>query len=233
MKERKKVYMRREPMFMSGKQGGWTLGFAIVLLCMVACSSAPSSHTLQSVHTSPQLAVTPLSVGRLLYEAHWSLGLAGWQSTGGWRVIAGHLEGHSSGESTLTIPYRPVVSDYALEIRFQVVQTLGIGAYFMLAAQPQPGRDGYKTGWREGLLGYIDPPGADLRTSTFTSDYNVRDIWHTYRVEVRENDLQMFDNGVFVGEIHSEQTKFLSEGPLSLNMSQLVLQVSQLRLLSL
>jgi hypothetical protein len=80
----------------------------------------------------------------------------------------------------------------------------------------------------------IDPPGNDLRVSTFSGDYELRDGWHIYRIEVRANSLQLYDNGIPLGGgMSSQQTSYLSAGPLSLHARQLVLQVSQLRLLSL
>lgn len=235
--QRKETTMFRKPSFISARHGAWPLLFSVLLFSLVACSSIPSSSQPLAAHSStpayPQPTVTTLPAGRLLYQANWTRGLTGWRHTTGWQVIAGYLQTQASSENTLTIPFQPAVVNYALEIRFQIVRTLGNGAFFMVVAPRQAHKDGYKTGWREGLLGYIDPTGTNLRASTITSDYNVQDIWHTYRIEVRNNDLQMFDNGVFVGEMHSEQTRFLSNGPLSLNTAQVVARVSQLRLLSL
>ncbi len=93
-----------------------------------ACSAGTSSTTVPphvtvpaTRHPSP--TPTPLPAGIVLYQADWSRGLAGWQGTQGWKVVQGQLETDSSGSATFTIPYRPPVSDYAVEIRLQIVRT--------------------------------------------------------------------------------------------------------------
>jgi hypothetical protein len=210
----------------------------LLLLWLVACSSTLSSNkplaARTAIATSPPQPTATLRAGTLLYQANWSQGLAGWQRSGNWQVIAGNLQSQASEESSLTIPYQPTVANYAIEVRFRVVRFLGNYASFIIVAQRQPGKDGFQTGFREGFFGYIDPSGSDLRVSTFSGDYELRDGWHTYRIEVRANHLQLFDNGIPLGGgMSSEQTSYLSGGPLSLHARQLVLQVSQLRLLSL
>ena len=68
----------------------------------------------------------------------------------------------ASGSSTFTIPYKPPVSNYAIEIRFQIVQLLSqIGRFFLrhLFAMKAPGKDGYKAGVNN-ILGTAPHPMA-------------------------------------------------------------------------
>src|SRR5438876_291028 len=93
-----------------------------LLFSLGACSAGTSSTTVPpqasvaaAKHLSP--TATPLPAGTVLYQANWSHGLAGWQGTHGWKMVQGQLESNSSGSATFTIPYRPTVSAYAVEVR--------------------------------------------------------------------------------------------------------------------
>jgi hypothetical protein len=151
--------MSRTPSSLFRKPAERALLCALFLLWLVACSSSPSSNKHLSAHTaittSPPRPTATIPAGTLLYQANWSQGLAGWQRSGNWQVIAGNLQSQASEESTLTIPYQPTVANYAIEVRFRVVRYLGNDASFIIVAQRQPGKDGYQTGFREGFFGYI------------------------------------------------------------------------------
>src|SRR5437763_8751177 len=130
--------------------------FVIVLLLFLleACSAGTSPTTVRpqtsvpatrQPHPSP--TATPLPAGTVLYQAHLSHGLAGWPGTHGWKIVQEQLESNSSGSATFTIPYRPAVSDYAVEVRIQVMRSVPPhGGYFLISAPKSPGKDGYHAG---------------------------------------------------------------------------------------
>ena len=233
----------------------------VLLVCLVgfllfslgACAAGTSSTTVAphatvpaTEHPSP--TPTPLPAGIVLYQADWSHGLAGWQGTQGWKVVHGQLETDSSDSATLIIPYRPPVSDYAVEIRLQIVRLLSQngGSSFAIFATKAPGKDGYEAGVNT-LLGTAPHPMAAHPASQVSLDpisdvapgsglpiaYYPRPGWHIYSVEVRGNEARLLVDGIQVGNsARSEQTKVLSNGPLGLSSELLVLGVSSVRILT-
>jgi hypothetical protein len=230
----------------------FVLFVGFLLFSLGACSAGTSSTTVSpqapvpaAKHPSP--TATPLPAGTVLYKADWSHGLAGWQGTHGWKVVQGQLESDSSGSATFTIPYRPSVSDYAVEVRIQVVRSVPPhGGYFLISAPKSPGKDGYHAGVL-GLEGsaprpngahpqsqvYLDPTGDISPGSGFPKDYEPGSGWHTYRVEVRGNEASLLDDGVQIGSASSQQTDVLSNGPFAFSSELVILRVSSLRILTL
>ena len=61
--------------------------------------------------------------------------------------MQGQLESDASGSATFTIPYKPNVTDYAVEIRIQVVRSVPpYGGGYEIVALKLPGKDGYYAG---------------------------------------------------------------------------------------
>jgi len=218
-----------------------------------ACAAGTSSTTVPPHATVPATrhpspTPTPLPAGIVLYQADWSHGLVGWQETQGWKVVQGQLETDSSGSATLTIPYRPPVSNYAIEIRLRIVQLLSQigGSSFAIFATKAPGKDGYEAGVNT-ILGTAPHPMAAHPASLVSLDpsddtapgsglpiaYYPRSGWHIYRVEVRGNEARLLVDGIQVGNsVRSERAKVLSNGPLGLSSELLVLRVSSIRILT-
>jgi len=224
-----------------------------LLFSLGACAAGTPSTTVQTQSTVPASGhpaptPTPLPAGVVLYQADWSHGLAGWQGTQGWKVVQGQLETDSSDSATLTIPYIPPVSDYAIEIRLQIVQVLSQngGSSFAIFAKKAPGKDGYEAGVNT-ILGTAPHPMAAHPASLISLDpsddvapgsglpvaYYPRSGWHIYRVEVRGNEVRLLVDGTQVGNsARSEQAKALSNGPLGLSSELLELRVSSVRVLT-
>ena len=224
-----------------------------LLFSLGACAAGTSSTTVPphvtvpaTRHPSPTL--TPLPAGTILYQSDWSNGLVGWQETQGWKVVQGQLETDSSGSATFTIPYRPPVSDYAVEIRLQIVRLLSQigGSSFAIFATKAPGKDGYEAGVNN-ILGTAPHPMAAHPASQVLLDpyedtapgsglpiaYYPRPGWHIYRVEVRGNEARLLVDGIQVGDnARSEHAKVLSNGPLGLSCQQIILSVSSVRILT-
>jgi hypothetical protein len=239
------------PSFVITRAAAW---LAILLLLLVAC--APSTSIPQSIATpthtlaptaTPQPTATKLPSGTVLFQADWSHGLSSWGSTHGWKVVQGQLETDTSDTPLLAIPYKPTVTDYAIEIRLRIVRLLRTNwGYFNIVAARQSGRDGYNAGV-DGLEGslsrpngahpqaqvYIDPYSSMAQGNAYPVDYEPGSQWHTFRVEVSGNEAILLVDGVQIGRASSQNTDLLSNGPISLVSSLVVLRVSDLRIITL
>jgi hypothetical protein len=224
----------------------------VLLFSLVACSTGTSTTAVPSQTTTPsvkQSSPTPTSLpaGTVLYQADWSHGLSGLPGAHGWKVVQGQLENDSSGSATLTIPYQLTVSDYAIEFRLQVVRSLPpYGGNYEMVAPKLQGKDGYNAGIFDlkapgphpfGLHPqssvYLNPPSPPSPASGMPADYEPGSGWHIYRVEVRGNEVNLLDNGTQIGSASSQRTGTLSNGPLEFNCSQVMVRLSDLRILTL
>ncbi len=138
------------------------------------------------------------------------------------------------------------MSDYAIEVRIQIVRLLKNGGYFTIFARRTPGKDGYQAGVSN-LEGqeprpfgshpqaqvFIDPFGSMPPGSASPIDYEPGSKWHIYRVEVQGNEASLLDGGVQIGHAISDQTDVLSNGPIGLSSELLLLRVSSIRILTL
>ncbi len=227
---------------------GLFIGCLIFSLAACAFGNAPAHVPPKASETvSAQPTPTRLPSGTLLYQADWLHGLSGWQGTQGWKVVQGQLEADANGPATITIPYKPQVTDYAIEVRIQVVRLLRpLGGYFTLFASNQPGKDGYQAGVNnlEGATSrpngahpqaqvFIDPISSMPLTSFRPVDYEPGFKLHTYRVEIQENQVSYFIDGTLIATVSSTQTSSLSNAPIGLGCSLVVLRVSSFRIIAL
>ncbi len=223
-----------------------------LLISLSACStnSSPNNTQLQPTvspiqHISPTPTKPP--AGIVLYQADWSHGLAGWQNAHGWQIERGQLETDTSGSATFTLPYIPTVANYALEIHIQIVRLLKEnGGYFSLSAPQLPGKNGYDTGI-SGMEGTqprpngahpsaqvsLKPGDASIQGTGMPIDYEPRFVEHTYRVEVQDNQVSLFSDGVSLVSVSSGETDTLSNGPIMFKSDQLILRISGLRIVTL
>jgi hypothetical protein len=223
-----------------------------LLFSLGACSAGTSSTSVppQSTfpaakHSSP--TPTPLPAGTVLYQADWSHGLAAWPGVQGWKVVQGQLESDSSGSATFTIPYHLLVSDYAIEVRLEIVRLLSQtgGSSFDIFATRSPGKDGYQAGVSN-LLGsaphpmaahpqcqlLLDPYSDMAPGSGLPAAYYPRPGLHTYRVEVQGSEAILLVDGLQISSASSQQTDVLSNGPLGVSSQMVVLRVSSVRILT-
>ena len=219
----------------------------LLLFSLEACSAGISSTTAKP--TARPLSPTPtrLPAGTVLYQADWSRGLADWSGAKGWKVVQGQLESDSNGTATFTIPYQLSVTDYAVEVHIQIIRSVPPnGGYFSITAPKTTDKDGYQAGISN-LEGsgprpfgdhpqaqvFLDPYVYSAQGSGIPQDYEPGTGWHTYRVEVRGNEVSFLDNGTQVGYANSQRTDFLSNGPISFNSKLVILRMSALRILAL
>jgi hypothetical protein len=219
------------------------LALFLMLNLLAACGVGTNSGTTPiSKHAPPTPARPPK--GTMLFEADWSHGLTGWQATAGWKVLNGILQSDESDTSTLTVPYRPAVTNYAIEFRARIVKVPSNNAAFgsfLISADAAPGRDGYKAV-------VIQIPGAgphplsvhpqvevytepiDPSNPGTAHDQEFGSQWHVFRVETQENLVNFSIDGQLSGRSASNQTSILSNGPIKLVVSGIMLQVSDFRI---
>jgi hypothetical protein len=221
------------------------------LLLLAACSSntspapsaSPSASRTITAQATPKTRAIP--AGTVLYQFNWSQGLDGWRGTAGWRVVQGMLQSNLSNDNVITSPYMPTVTDYAVEVRFQIVNVPQGGGYFTVTADRAQGKDGYTVG----ILGFLGPgphsqfanpevnsyidPLSDMDSSPVIADYEPGSVWHTYRVEVQGPQVSFFIDGLRKSFATSSQTNFLSNGPIHLKAAKAVINISTVRIIAL
>ena len=224
----------------------------LLLFLLEACSAGTSSTTAMPTATVPAArslspTSTGLPVGTVLYQADWSHGLVGWSGAKGWKIVQGQLESDSSGTATFTIPYRLSVTDYAVEVHIQIIRSVPPnGGYFSISAPKTTDKDGYQAGISS-LEGsgprpfgdhpqaqvFLDPYVYSALGSGIPQDYEPGTGWHTYRVEVRGNEVSFLDNGTQIGYASSQRTDVLSNGPIKFSSKLVILRMCALRILAL
>jgi 3-keto-disaccharide hydrolase len=221
----------------------YIFSFVCVIISLVACS-AGNSPAQAPVQQSPSVSVsvqaTPTTpavpTGTVLYRANWSHGLDGWQGPKAWSVVGGQLETNSLTSTSIVVPFRPAVANYAIETRVQFARVLvNVHNGFTIYADDQPGKDGYEAqmyqfALREPSLpppGYIDiaTDKLDMHAGFQQLDFVPASIWHTYRIEVQGNQATLFVDGTRVSRSTSTLNA-LSNGPFGLQSAGFALRVS-------
>jgi hypothetical protein len=219
---------------------------ASAALLLVVALAACAGPLAPAATPTPRPTATPASV--VLFTADWSHGLAGWNATAGWTVVNGALQSDVGDNRSVTIPYQPTVSDYAVEFQLQIVDIPQDGGYFFLAADRAADRNGYVAGVSNLLIpgvhqagshptlgAYIDPMDAEDPTSLVNSvhDYEPGPGVRTYRVQIQGSFVRIGADGRSFSWTQSIQTPHLSSGPLRLKCSGVELQISSLRIVAL
>jgi Domain of Unknown Function (DUF1080) len=229
------------------------LASGCLVFLLVACSS-PSGNTQSQTSTPTTALPTPtpsptqsVPSGTVLYQSDWSQGLASWGGSAGWTIVNGMPQSDLRANNALTVPYTPVVSNYAIEFRIQIVSVPTNGGFFILKASKTPVKNGYVAGILNLLSSaphsefanpqiqiYLDPPDiSQEETTARPSDYEPGDIWHTYRVEVNGPQARFLADGFGKGTVTSSQTSELSNGPLQLISSGAVVRLSNVTITAL
>ncbi len=211
------------------------------ILSLVSCTSNTAPPQVQTQQTGvttvvPVQSLTPsIAKGTVLYSANWSHGLDGWQGSKVWTTVGGQLVTRSLTTTSIIVPYRPTVANYAIETHIQIAQML-VNKHngLILYANDEPGRDGYQAQiYQLALRGAgMDPPGyIDVSTdrlipSTFEPhDYQPGNRWHTYRIEVVGDQVTLFLDGTQISRSIT-QLNAISNGPIGLTSWGFDLRVS-------
>ncbi|HLZ56779.1 MAG TPA: family 16 glycoside hydrolase [Ktedonosporobacter sp.] len=220
-----------------------SIAVGIVLFLLAGCANgSPSSGAPSPVATAKaQPTVPSVQAGTVLYKADWSRGAGNWQLDKGWTVVNGGLQSMSTDNGNALAPYQPAIPNYAITVHFRALQVLHKGGEFTVIALKTATQDGYYGG----VLGIVElgphpgtaqsqivlSPSATSLGKTISvsmsrpNDYHVGDQWHDYRVEVKKDSVEIFDNGTSLGQIYTVSDA-ASSGPIGIESNNLAIQVS-------
>lgn len=226
----------------------------VLFFSLVACSqdNAPAQATStprpsRAISTPTQLPSSPAPApGTVLYTANWSRGLSNWHASSGWSVVQGQLQVNSVPETTITIPYMPTTSNYAIEVSVQLIKVLKkADNQFFIVDQPNSNGDGFDAGFQslyqptelpapDFYTGFIQVIAKNLNASDGVQqiDYVPGYRMRTYGVEVSGNQVALFVDGTKVSTSTSLESAF-SNGPIVLDSLGLLLRISSLRIIAL
>jgi len=152
-----------------------------------------------------------------VYDADWSQGLSGWPAAYGWKVLSGTYINDASDSSDrnhfVQAPYIPEqanLPNYAVEADIQLVREEACGTFGLIARTAYYAGRQASGGCVPGT-GFVGIPGAgDLKTAPVSPD----NAWHSYRLEVRDNNLRLYLDGALL--IETSDNRYLSGGTVGL-----------------
>jgi hypothetical protein len=224
------------------------LSMLLGIAALAAC--APSTPARIAPTATAQATATATAAPRLVYQADWSRGLAGWAPTSGWTVSDGVLRSDTGNDRQITLPFRPETPNYAVEFRLRIVSLVpSAGTQYALRADPTAGLDGFVAlvehvtvpGTRlfpdhPHEMIYIDPMADQEDYGAHTlqiHDYEPGTIWRTYRVEIRGPLATLLIDGRISSWARSTKAPQLSAGAIHFFCTGIELQMSDLKVYSL
>lgn len=185
--------------------------------------------------SSPRSTIFPLNrdLEHVLYQADWSKGDDGWTKSERWNVLDGQLLNDGRDTSSIVAPYEPNHLDYAVEARIQIIRVHNAatiwGGCSRIGIFARAGTDnlGYQ-GKLECVA--LDAPyagTAQIATDDFLAqtDYTPGSDWHTYRLEIRGNDVSFLMDGARLLETRSNA--FLSPGHVGILCDHVEVAISR------
>jgi hypothetical protein len=215
------------------------------LLCMIVgmlAACGPAQTSVVSATPTPTPRHTPV----LAFQSDWSKGLDGWDATPGWSIVDGALQSDEGDQRSVTIPFQPTGSDYAVEAEIQVAHIPRDNGMYALVAPRTSDSNGYQASVTHLLLPgqhtfadhpneavYIDPLDGQDPTTYVVNDFEPRTTYRTYRVEVHGSWVLWMADGHKMSSANSLQPPRLSAGPLQLICSSVTIRVRAIRVISL
>lgn len=150
---------------------------------------------------TPKQTVAPTrpAPGTVLYKADTSGGLDKLQGGAGWKHLNGMLVNDGTGTSTIVLPYKVPVADYAVEADVQII---GMNGPVSLRGRMTERQGGYAGSLLHNIVGtafleyydVCDYQGCAHHTLTQTT-YTADSVFHIYRLEMRGNDIRLLVDG--------------------------------------
>jgi len=218
--------------------------------------SATSSVTVQLIGGLPPGSGTnppsgPPAPGTVLYQANWSNGTAGWLLTPDWKTVSGQLVNDGTNrESVNHLAHPPaitrVVANYAVETSAQIVRpsgasACGLGASFGITVRQDSsgdyhvgiGTDQEDRNWYANIRDQSSSNSCLDSTDTRLahSDYSLDNAWHTFRVEVRGNNIKILVDGSAV--LETTDNHHLTGNNVGLWSTGIVLNVRSFKVIAL
>ncbi len=171
---------------------------------------SPSPAPIPTLTPTPTPSPTPPPPGTILYQADWSNGLNGWKGSPDWKVLNGMLLSDGSNGNiidgpTIVPPYQVSnTADYAIEANIQLISYGYVGegsSSFGISLRGTSTTNGWQ-GYTGGLLAfnqyqrYMQITGPDIFDALKRGDFDPGSTSpHTYRVEVKGNDIKLLIDG--------------------------------------
>ncbi len=169
----------------------------------------------------PPTPVPQIHAGDVLYTADVNT-LNGGQE---WKHTAGMLVNDGTAASTILLPYKSPVTDYAVEAEIQFIGGNVNGVAGLRARM---------TGSSGGVYGYLN--GYEARLSYDNSDFSSANYkpdadFHTYRLEVRGNEFRLLVDGTPV--VDSQDNHYLTGNQAGLYDNRTQINVRAIRVIAL
>lgn len=178
---------------------------------------------------APLPAAMPVPApGLILFAADWSSGMGGWPGAAGWQAVDGMLVNDgSSTDTTIVAPYRPEVSNYAVEAEIEVVSPFWQRRAFGLVA-----RDSYQGGLNWWSYRDTRHPFVGTRSQLLAqTEFNPGESWHKYRLEVDGGHVRLLIDGAVRAEATGQSA--LSPGRVGLWDGGVQIRVRSFRVIAL
>jgi len=172
---------------------------AVALLAVIAGAIWGVTHSTAGTASHTTQSTTATAAPRVLYQADWSHGAAGWKLPSQAKIVEGHLVLDGNGLISVEIPYVPTTRNYAVDMDFQI-QAVTPGGHFDLTAFNAAGERQYiaemectpmhqgawnpKTGGCPGAV-LVTARGGAYPSGLFTSDYVVGPGPKTFHLELK------------------------------------------------
>jgi serine/threonine protein kinase len=192
-------------------------------------ATTPTEVPTDTPTTDPNVTPTPTlaptvqtTPGQVLYVANFSNGLDGWSGTGDWKSLKGSLlndgtnKGAIDSAPTILVPTSLIgIANYAVEAVIQVQSFSNYAPSFGFVLRAADAGYGYMAGigtqdYSLNTARISDLSSNDFFNSTRSSPFDPGLKAHTYRVEIKDNDIkllidgglavELFDNKYLTGE---------------------------------
>lgn len=221
-----------------------------IMLSVSALAACAPTQPSANGGKAPTPTTAATAAPRLVYQADWSHGLAGWKGTMGWSASGGIVRSDMGANRRLTSPFQPTTPNYAVEFRLQLVTASTTDAtQYAFSADSATGADGYialfdNISFSDKRLYpqhphesiYIDPLIHQEDRGAFTlqiHDFEPGIIWRTYRIEVRGTKAVLLIDSRIASWARTTQGTQLSKGALRFYSTGVVLKLSDFKVYAL
>lgn len=179
-----------------------------------ATAAPPTATPDDPTPTPTEAPATPTpQAGQQVYEANWTDGPDDWTLPAGWTAENGELVGDGSAPANLVAGFAPTQANYAIEAELTIgggascPDTVGLFARFVPVA-------GSETEFQAGYLAAVCDGDWEIASITNTvenqerlaeGDHQLDGNAHTYRFEVNGEQLRLFIDGEFIGEVSNDE----------------------------